>query len=235
MASDEQDFLRLNGLVDGELPPAERADLAARLAVERDLARGYATLARLKAAIGESIEDMPEISLPVAKRRFWPKVAAAAVSLAAVLAVAVFVAHGYWTARGLDEGPNELPTAITLASLPPGTSIPRLDTAGLKLVRLDLNPGRVPLFTAQYRGPHGCRLDLRGWPVGVPAPPLAGSSRYHWTVGDLTYELVAHGMPVWRFNIIAGAAELQTRLNADHNRINRRLRQAEYGFPPCAG
>ena len=42
-------------------------------------------------------------------------------------------------------------------------------------------------------------------------------------------------MPAARFDIIADASELQTRLNVDHQRINRRLRQAEYGAPPCAG
>ncbi|MEJ2374885.1 MAG: hypothetical protein P8Y71_05490 [Pseudolabrys sp.] len=238
MASEDQDLLRLNALVDGELPPAERAELAARLAVERDLAHGYATLARLKAAIGESAEDMPDIALPTtaARRRRWPKVTAAVAGLAAVLAIGFFVAHGYRSAQEADEAPNESPTAITLASLPAGTTIPRLDTAGLKLVSLHLDPGHVPLFTAHYRGPHGCRLDLRAWPVGEPPLPLAGSSRYRWTVGDLTYELVAHGMPAQRFNIVAGASELQTRLNADHNRINRRLREARSGVaPPCTG
>ena len=235
-----RDLLLLNALVDGELPPAERAELAARLAHVRDLAHAYATLARLKAVIAEEVGDAPLIVLPPTKRRAWlaawppawPRVAAA-VGFAAMLAVAWFAA-GDLGARN-NEPPNEAPTAITLASLPAGTTIPRLETAGLKLVSLDLNPGQVPIFTARYRGPHGCRLDLRAWPVGVPAPPLAGTSHYRWTIGDLTYELVAHGMPVWRFNIIADASELQTRLNADHNRINRRLRQAESGAPPCAG
>ncbi len=232
-----QDLLRLNALVDGELPPAERADLAARLATDRDLARAYAALAQLKAAIAEEVNDAPAIALPPAKRRAWlpawPRLAAAGLGLAAMLTVAMFAANDF-IARDA-EPPNEAPTAITLASLPAGTSIPRLETAGLKLVSLDLNPGHVPLFTARYRGPHGCRLDLRAWPVGEPAAPLSGSSRYRWTVGNLTYELVAHGMPVWRFNIIADASELQTRLNADHNRINRRLREARTGAPPCAG
>jgi hypothetical protein len=227
-----QDLLRLNALVDGELAPAERAELAARLAVDRDLARAYATLARLKAVIAEEAGAAPEISLPSAKRRAWPRMAAAGAGLAAMLAVALFAATDFLSVR---ESPDEAPTAITLASLPAGTAIPRLDTAGLKLVSLDLNPGHVPIFTARYRGPHGCRLDLRAWPIGVPAPPLAGTSRYRWTVGNLTYELVAHGMPARRFNIIAGASELQTRLNADHNRINRRLREARSGAPPCAG
>jgi hypothetical protein len=228
-----QDLLRLNALVDGELAPAERAQLAARLATDRDLAHAYATLARLKAVIGEGADATPEISLPSPQRRVWPRVAAAAAALAAVIAVALFAANGFLT-RNADV-PNEAPTAITLASLPAGTTIPRLDTAGLKLVSLVINPGTVPLFTATYRGPHGCRLDLRAWPVGEPPPPLAGTSHHRWTVGDLTYELVAHGMPVWRFDVIADASELQTRLNGDHHYINRRLRQAEYGAPPCAG
>lgn len=229
----QQDLLRLNALVDGELAPAERAEMAARLAGERDLARAYATLARLKAVIGESVDEAPAISLPSTRRRGWPPAAAVAAALAAVLAVALFAARGFLVREA--EGPDETPTAITLASLPAGTTIPRLDTAGLKLVNLDIDPGHVPIFTARYRGPHGCRLDLRAWPVSEMPPPLKGTRQYRWTVGNLTYELVAHGMPAARFDIIADASELQTRLNVDHRRINRRLRQAEYGAPPCAG
>ncbi len=229
----QQDLLRLNALVDGELAPAERAEMAARLAGERDLARAYATLARLKAVIGESADEAPAISLPSKRRRGWPRAVAVAAALAAMLAVALFAARGFLAREA--EGPDEAPTAITLASLPAGTTIPRLDTAGLKLVNLDIDPGHVPIFTARYRGPHGCRLDLRAWPVGETPPPLEGTRRYRWTVGNLIYELVAHGMPAARFDIIADASELQTRLNVDHQRINRRLRQAEYGAPPCAG
>ena len=51
-----KDLLLLNALVDGELAPQDRAAIAARLAVDRDLARAYATLARLKASIGELAE-----------------------------------------------------------------------------------------------------------------------------------------------------------------------------------
>ena len=230
----QQDLLRINALVDGELAPAERAELAARLAVDRDLAHAYATLARLKAVVSENAEAMPEISLSPARRRAWPRAAGiAAAALAAVLAVALFAANDFLVRNA--DSPNEAPTAITLASLPARTTFRRLDTAGLKLVSLDIDPGHVPVFAARYRGPHGCRLDLRAWPVGEPPAPLAGTSHYRWTTGSLTYELVAHGMPVWRFNIIADAAELQTRLNPDHHHINKRLRAAEYGAPPCAG
>ena len=231
--SKDHDLLRLNALVDGELRPGERAELAGRLAVERNLAKAYAVLARLKATIGEGADEMPQIALPPTRARSgWRSMAAVAACAVAAIAIGLFGANKLVSER---EAPIESPTAITLASLPAGTTVPRLDTAGLKLVSLAIEPGHVPIFTATYRGPHGCRLDLRAWPTGSAAPAIAGTSHYTWTAGALTYELVAHGMPAWRFDIIADASELQTRLNIDHQRINQRLRQAEIGAPPCAG
>jgi hypothetical protein len=64
---------------------------------------------------------------------------------------------------------------------------------------------------------------------------LSGTDRHTWTSGDLVYELVAHGMPKSRFAIIAGAAELQTRAGSDHDRVDRRLREANIAPPPCLG
>jgi hypothetical protein len=233
------DLTLLNALVDGELQPAQRARLAARLAVERDLAWAYATLARLKATIGETAAgdaaDAPVFSLPPVKKTVWPRVGVGAMGLAAMLALGLFIKAELPFESEQAATPAEGPTAITLASLPAGTTLPRLDTAGLKLIGLAIEPGKVPLFTATYRGPHGCRLDLRAWPAGAVAPALSGTDRYSWTIGDLIYELVAHGMPKSRFAIIAGAAEQQTRAGSDHDRIDRRLREANTAPPPCVG
>ena len=229
------DLLRLNALADGELAPQERAEMAARLAVDRDLARAYATLMQLKATIGAMAQEQPAIVLPPANRPFWRRYAAAAAGIAAILAIGLLVAKTLPSGSELAMMPAEGPTAITLASLPAGTTIPRLDTAGLKLVGLVIDPGNIPLFTASYRGPHGCRLDLRARPVGTIAPGIGGTSRHSWEAGDLIYELVAHGMPPWRFAIIAEAAEQQTRLGSDHDKIDRRLREASIGAPPCLG
>ena len=113
--------------------------------------------------------------------------------------------------------------------------MPRLETAGLKLTGLVIDPGQVPLVSATYRGPHGCRLELRAWPVGATAPQAGGAEHHRWTAGNLVYELTAHGMPKPRFALIAGAAEGQTAANADHDRIGRQLREASHGAPPCAG
>lgn len=232
----QQDLEKLNALVDGELPPDERAVLAARLASERDLARAYATLARLKATIGETgaaPADCPAFDLPTRGKSHVARRVVIGAGLAAALAVGVFMA----APRPIDpEGPlAEAPTAITLASLPAGTTVPRLETAGLKLTGLVIDPGKVPLVSATYRGPHGCRLDLRAWPAEAVPPDAAGIESHRWTAGDLVYELTAHGMPKARFALIAGAAEGQTTLNADHRRIGQQLREASQGAPPCAG
>lgn len=238
MADDpkDHDLLRLNALVDGELAPTERADVAARLAVNRDLARAYATLARLKASVAEGVAETPAFVLPKHRRYTIRRVAAAAASLAAVIGLGLWALDTHNAKRGDTVVSAEGPTAITLASLPAGTNIPRLDTAGLKLVGLTIGPGRVPLVTATYRGPHGCRLDLRAWPAGTAeAPPLPGTASARWTAGGLTYELIAHGMPKWRFALIAEGAKEQTRSGTDPLRAEQRLRQANNGPPPCVG
>ncbi|MBS0533897.1 MAG: hypothetical protein JSR72_07550 [Proteobacteria bacterium] len=229
----QADLIKLNALVDGELPPDERAALAARLAGERDLARAYATLARLKATVGE-VADAPAFELPPRRKRHTARRIAAGAAIAAALAVGIFLMampRPADTGAPLAEGPTE----ITLASLPTGTTVPRLETAGLKLTGLVIDPGKVPLVSATYRGPHGCRLELRAWPVGAAPPETTAGERHRWTSGNLVYELTAHGMPAMRFALIAGAAEGQTAANADSDRIGRQLRQAAHGAPPCAG
>ena len=175
----------------------------------------------------------------VLRRPCWPTVRRNAAAIASCIGLVVGGILLVKQARLAEEVPiartAEGPTEITLASLPAGTTIPRLDTAGLKLINLAFDPGPVPLFTATYRGPHGCRLDLRGWPVGADAPPASGSSLHRWVAGPLVYELIAHGMPDSRFRLIADAAEQQTQAGSDPNRIDRRLREADRGAPPCLG
>ena len=227
---------RLNALLDGELSATERADIAARLATDRDLASAYATLARLKAATAEAVGECPAIVL---RRPWWPRVrrrvAAVAAGLALTIGGAVLVSHEWPPAADTPTTGADGPTEIALASLPAGTTVPNLDSAGLKLVHLAFNQNSGPLFTATYRGPHGCRLDLMAWFVTENAPPMRGSGSYRWVVGTLAYELTAHGMPDWRFRVIADGAEQQTRLASSPGQIDRRLREASRDAPPCLG
>jgi hypothetical protein len=230
-----RDFLRINALADGELSAHERAEVAARIADDRDMARAHATIARLKACVAEETEPAASISIPTTARHSLRRpLGLGAIALAAgltVLLVAIRVSSDH---EPVPVGARD--AVISLAALPANPVIPDLTVAGLKLTDLGVDrSGRRPFLLATYSGPHGCRLDLRVHPSAEPALPLQGTSRHAWTVDDVAYELAAHGMPGWRFTLIAEAAERETRRGTLPDGIGRRLREARAAAPPCAG
>ncbi|MDO8874536.1 MAG: hypothetical protein Q8M24_19505 [Pseudolabrys sp.] len=226
---------RLNALIDGELPPAEHAALADRIAAGRDLAQAHATLARLKACIVASADQAPaggfDIAIPKAKSRLLPALGIAAAAAVVLAAVSLY-----------PEGPTdqasrrEIAPFVTLASLPAAPVIPDLTHAGLNLVGGEVErPGQTAVLVAAYRGPRGCRLELRVRPVAVAMAATVGTSRAAWTAGDLAYELVAFGMPSGRFAAVAAAAEAATRAGVLPDNAATRLREASLSAPPCTG
>lgn len=239
MGTDETphpDLRRLNAFVDGELAPFERAAVAARIAADRDLARAHATLARLKACIGESADATPPVVIAAPRKRYrGAALGLGLTALAACTAIALYAAIDLGSER--TSAPLVARDAVvTLAALPASPVIPNLDVAGLTVE--DVKVGRVGdvrLLVASYRGPHGCRLDLNVRAAWTTTPPSAGTSRHSWEVGDLAYELVAHGMPGWRFALIADAAERETREGRTPDAVGRRLREARAAAPPCTG
>ena len=238
MASDsdrDDDLVRLNAFVDGELAPAERAAVAARLAGDAAFAHAHATLAHLKACVHDGADDQRAPPLPprksLARRPAFGWAAAAVAVVAGVIAVTI-------GDRPADHSrPTLAPAApVSLASLPSRPVVPRLDMAGLTLVDITVTAaGNAPTVAASYLGPHGCRLDLRAGPAGRNAPVIAGTGRHRWVVDDTAYELVAHGMPDWRFALLSEAAERQTRGGRLPHRMEQRLREARSAAPPCAG
>lgn len=236
----ERDLLRLNALVDGELDPAAQAEIAARLAADRDLARGYAALARLKACVMEFVETAPVMQVPsqpassparaVWRRFAWP---AAAAAIVAILSGAGFLAFMPRSEPVALEDSADRP--IMFAAFPMRPVIPDFAAARLSLRGVDFRTlADGPLLVATYRGPRGCRLELHVRPAGLAAPAPGGSRRAGWNAGQLAYELIAFGMPEARFAIIAEAARRQTRLNADPDAASG-LRQAGLAAPPCTG
>jgi anti-sigma factor RsiW len=241
MATDESshpDMLRLNAFVDGELTPTERAAVAAQIRAQPDVARAHATLARLKATIAESADAaLPPTIAPPRKTSRAVAVGLAAAALAACGALLLIIVAA-----------TELPiernsavrvgheSAVTLAALPANPVIPNLVIGGLMLedMRID-RADDVRLLLASYRGPHGCLLELRISPAALAVPASVGSSRHTWEVGPLAYELVAHGMPGWRFAVIADAAERETRDGRAPDALRQRLREARLVAPPCTG
>lgn len=238
-SSDKNDknetLLRLNALVDGELAPAARARIAAELAADRELARTYATLAKLKASVIEHADAMPAPDIRSPRRRLprrallWGTgIAASAALFLALVGSDVFA-----------PAPVALTSeqvAVTLAALPVKPVVPDLVSGGLTLVKVELGDDRGDRhLVATYAGPRGCRLEFHARPQGTAARILGGTSRHAWTDGDFAYELVAFGMPIERFRAIAEAAERQTREDGRPDRADHRLREARLAAPPCLG
>lgn len=228
--SQDDDLLRLNALVDGELPPAQHAALAARIAVGRDLAHAHATLARLKASISEAADAATVPDLPRRRIRSFVPVFGMAAAVAAGFA-------GFMVLKLPDPAIETAPateSAIVLAALPTVPVLPSLAAAGLEMVATEVETvAGTRVLVAVYRGPRGCRLELRVHPAWADVPPTAGTRRKAWTVGDLSYELAAFGMPGARFAVVAGAAEKATRAMQPPVGAERRLREARLGAPPC--
>lgn len=226
---------RLNAFVDGELTPAERAEVAAQIRAQPSVAHAHAALARLKACIGETAETAHPIQIVLPSKRSRGK------SLASAAAGIVMFALGFLAPMSSMRIHNEYQAVpadgrelvVMIAALPSQPVIPQLDDAGLILTDIKLERvAEIRLLVASYRGPHGCRLDMRVSPAGSDLPSHTGTSHHRWTVGPLDYELVAHGMPNWRFAIISFAAEHQSREASGSESVRHRLREAR-AYAPC--
>jgi anti-sigma factor RsiW len=232
----QDDLQRINALIDGELPPAEHAALAARFAGSRELAQAHATLARLKACLVEGLNDAPAAQaqpVPLARQQRSFGRAAAAVA-AAVLAGAIVIPLGW---KAFDGEPSVRPeAAIILAALPASPIIPDLTVGGLTLAGTEVEKvAGTSVLVAAYRGPRGCRLELRVHSAMHSIPPTAGTSRRTWTVGELGYELAAFGMPAERFAAVADAAQAATRAGQPPEPTVARMREARSAALPCVG
>ncbi len=184
----------LNAYVDGELPPRDRAEVAAALATRPDLAHRVAVLTKLKAAAGEATDAaVPDNLLPPRRTtwrdRPWRRIAAGlavAVGIGAMAALvpwtakdddawlaAPIAAHEAWVASGsagLSDAAGAGAFLVGLATLGSGAEIPDLTAAKLTIagVRfISAAEDRLPAVHVAYGGTRGCRVTL--WMT--PSPP----------------------------------------------------------------
>jgi anti-sigma factor RsiW len=189
------DFETLNAYVDGELAPAEAAEVARAVAGDPLLAHQVATLTRLKAAVVESIE-LPELDLPAAAprvaRRNWALAASLAFLLiggsvllsraydlpaAADWLAPAWRAHAAWSlpeGGGSAEGDSRSRLMLQAASFQrvDRAFVPDLTAAKLFVTHISQRDdllGRAALVVG-YAGTRGCKVTLV---VAAAAAPLS--------------------------------------------------------------
>lgn len=261
MTSDDERWQKLNAYVDGELPPAEAADIAAQVATDRRAAAAVATLARLKATTASAgVEGAPTAIAAVRPRmaRRWAMAAAAALVVAVTGAwvlygrdtpdarvAALIERHAAWAEHGGTEAVDSSTAArvlVGLGRLGMTAEIPDLSDAGLQLARIQVfdRPGSAGGLHVGYVGSRGCRVSL----IIEPTTPDAEAANYHgtaatisaWVANGIAYTLLASGMHPPRFATIAASAEAATRSRTPlAEPVREALRGQRDGSPPCVG
>lgn len=254
----------LNGYVDGELTPDAAAEVAARLAVDREAAAQVATLTRLRAAVRTAAagEPAPPFDLPRALPQARPRrpsraalVAAALVAISAGLAAIgltllpappaplsnAIAAHRLWLSQPAQA---RMPAAeVALAGADLG-KLPDLSLASLTLAHLalDLSGPSGGGMLAGYVGPNGCRVGLWIAPVdqALPVRPALrdrdGLAIRAWRGPHASYALLGQGIDTARLD---GIAALVARLTGGERALPddqvAALAEARGKRPACLG
>lgn len=246
------DWQALNAMADGELDAAGQAALAARLSREGRLVAGLGQITSLKAAlaeVGAGAPPMPQVEATPPRVRFSPgRIAAAAACLALLVLpfgrmtqptpfeLALASHRAFVSAEdGVDSS-----GVVMAQAMRPKTIVPDLSDAGLvvRYVATEMILGQEALHLG-YVGSRGCRVSLwmrAGAPAFAPAAPAGRSVAAAWHANGVAYLLLASGMPVHRFQVIAATAERVTR-EAGEIAVEERLalRAGRAASAPCVG
>lgn len=206
---------RLNGLLDGELSPAEASDTACALRDDPSLTARFADLARLRAATATIDVELPVPDMPIqaaspSRRRAGLLAGGALAALSAAAAILVLL-------------PSQEPPALAahrrfLAAAADATSavagLPDLSAAGLRLARIEPVGGGTYVG---YIGPRGCRLGLWLGPRGGAPAGEVGSWRsqiVEQADGRVVWIAAAPDMDAGRFVALAEAMRTGPAANA---------------------
>ncbi len=250
---------RLNAYVDGELAPADEAEMAALIAKDRELASMVATLTQLKATTATSLPDAPPIAVPPPRRsaRFAALAAASLVVLLGAgagfwwfstppLDAAVqqaLVRHEEWAANpGAPQGLESGSLLIGLERLGREVEVPDLSDSGLHVARVKVieRTGGAPGLHVAYVGSRGCRVSLvieqSGAGRELRRTRHDGVDVATWAEGTVAYTLLASGMYGPRFDLLTASTEQATRQRRPPPEpVRQALREQRDLSPPCVG
>ncbi len=232
MNIENAEFERLNAYVDGELDSAEAADVALAIAGNPRLAQQVAALTRLRSAVIE-VAETPAIDLlrdPAERKGPGRRMLAAGIAFLIFLAGSILLFSSddrstplRWfevTASFLENWPDKPDrpdrNALSMAGLRPAGSLARVYVPDLSAAKLTINhvvkrpeSPMGGLTVIGYRGTRGCRVVLAVFADGGSFPIERTLVRkkdiraYTWRAGRWGYAIIADGMDVPRFRLIA--------------------------------
>lgn len=250
MNGDNHDWLELNRYVDGELPSAGSAKVAARAANEESTASSIAALHAMKSALAEVYGQDTVVIAAAPRRRMrdkWIETAACIAVVSCVIgggALWLFSPGGGMklasesstTLKAESEDLAVWTTGITQGSR---VDVPDISSAGLTAVFVEhaLAANGVSMTHVGYLGHHGCRLGLYIAPPNADGRvssffPESQIQVLAWRDSAHRYFAVASGMNNDRFAVVAAALKAAT---TGSKSIVGELRVALAGaHQPCA-
>lgn len=224
----------LNAFVDGEVPKKTADDIDNLIAREYCVARDVATLKTLKARLAEcQIEDLFDLSITEAStaaananssatKRFAMAASAATLAIGAVWfayadrpgnspqGLAAWHEALSSTAYAVDQSDARYFQNITIGTTVLG--IPDLRASNLYFVDMQVidETAGSSRYALHYSGLSGCRLTI--W-IGLNAQdttPLDVQNARRWSVGQMSFGIIATKMDVDRFKSVAAYVESAT-------------------------
>ncbi len=260
MSQRPSEWEALNAYVDGELEPADAADVAERIAREPTVARQAAALTGMKAALAETADtpafDFKPLERTARNQWRWLSAAAAVIFVFAGIALwtsqfdrvaapawltAAAAAHTSLAALQADAPPQAEPVSVLRDFEPylPDLSAAKLSLAAAAPFAVQGQPDGVIL---QYTGTRGCRVTYVAFPgtgfaldESLTRIESDGLSGYSWRVGAIGYALLAQGMDPNRLSVIAKSVRAASRLHRPFDDATRtQLAQSRAESRACA-
>jgi hypothetical protein len=229
MTDNEEQLIRLNAYVDGELTPPERSDIAREIADNPAAANAVAALSAVKVGIKEAFAtDHAQFdpnstvggSVPFVK--IATSVACLMMVCAAfwLFAIQIDSKHGGFAEalKIYDSGHTSEPGQPLVVAATGSLIVPDLSPAGLTIARVEpgVKIGAHSAWHVTYLGKRGCRLSL--FVYDAPDGKLINSSANrkpdilaeHWSTANIGYLLLARRMNADRFKVLVGAIQEAT-------------------------
>ena len=246
MRPDDETWQLLNAYHDGELDPARRAEVEARLWTSPALTSALDDIREISQSLRQLHPAGEAVQPHVPKRRF-PIAAIAAIAAMLVMVAGLFLTGYSGGGDGAAQTPLEWHALLARQAYPVAPQTDKLTPVAQIIGRdLDLSSANLKLVDAvsqangdiflHYAGVNGCRLTLGSFAAAPDLPAQVGGLLVDsWTADGLHYALIAQGMDNQRFAAVSALLVHATQNHQPEIRTARlAVQEATKQALPCA-
>ena len=231
----DRDWDLMNAYCDGEVTPAQRAEIETRLPQDPALQKMLDEIRMVSGALAALKPVQQEPNVAPANTNWRPLAWCASIAVAALLAGAfLFAPAGQKTPMGWHQSfllqDYEINNQPSLVGYDDQAGVPNLELANLYLV--DQRQLRDGKGVAHYTGRNNCRLTIISGPIGAQQPTPNGDWVSQWSTGSGVYTILATGMDQRRFDAVSDFVQQATQSNSQPATVLA-MKMATDAAAPC--